>query len=77
MENLQAQKVSSPTCDYARNRHDYWRVLYGAFTMVEYTYVFVVAVQYKVKVRATGLNEAIEKFKKICNQAYTNVYRVK
>ena len=43
--------------------------------MVEYTYVFVVTTQYKVKVQATGMVEAVEKFKKICNLAYTNVYR--
>jgi hypothetical protein len=43
--------------------------------MVEYTYTFV-TVKYKVKVRASGMVEAIDKFKKMCSLDYIKVYRV-
>jgi hypothetical protein len=43
--------------------------------MKEYTYTFVTA-QYKVKVRATGMLDAVEKFKKMCSLDYIKVYRV-
>jgi hypothetical protein len=45
------------------------------YNMVEYTYTFVTA-QYKVKVRASDMNSAIEKFKQICSLEYIKVYRV-
>ena len=44
--------------------------------MVEYTYTFITAIG-KVKVRATDMLKAIEKFRQACALEYTNVYRTK